>query len=390
MHVLLIGLHRFTQPHGPCRYTANLFSSLKREKDLQVTLVLGAWQRDYYQRALGLNVNDTDIVWVDLERPAVSRYGWYLRDAPKLARELNADLVHAVNPMPLIKKRFSCPIVATMHDLYAYDSPQVIGFPNVWLNRLVLRQIIRASDAIISISQSTKDSLRKRFPSLEGRIPLPVVYQDVLPKVLKSEELEAPSIVPEHKYFLTVANHGRNKNLDLIVEAYYLGREAGVIPTNTRLIIVGSEGIATQYLRSMMEGKPGVHLLSAISDEQLIDLYKSCEALICASSIEGFCLPVAEALSFRRRVVCSDIPILREVGGEQATYFPLEPRSPAALVRAIEESLKSTRHRTVPIRGVQKNSGAEVARVYRDVLNLSSFEPRHSEDMLSRSKSFGD
>src|ERR1700677_4464388 len=208
MRVLLIGLHRFTQPHGPCRYTANLFSSLKGEKDLQVTLVLGAWQRGYYRCALGLNVNDADIVWVDLERPAVSRYAWYLRDAPKLARELNVDLVHAVTPMPLIKKRFSCPVVATMHDLYAYDSPQAIGFPNVWLNRLVLRQIIRASHAIISISQSTKDSLRKRFPSLEGRVPLPVVYQDVLPKVLKSEELEAPSIVPEHKYFLTVATHG--------------------------------------------------------------------------------------------------------------------------------------------------------------------------------------
>jgi hypothetical protein len=182
MHILLVGLHRFTQPFGLCRYTANLFLSLKNVESLRVTLVLGKWQREYYKRALKVDVDDPDIIWVDCEWPAVSRYRWYLQGVPRLARELNINVVHAAFPMPLVKRWSACPIVTTIHDLYAYDAPKAIGFPNVWLNRVVLQQSIQSSDAIISISQCAKDSLCKWFPHLEGRMPLPVIYQEVMPR----------------------------------------------------------------------------------------------------------------------------------------------------------------------------------------------------------------
>jgi glycosyltransferase involved in cell wall biosynthesis len=371
MRILLVGLHRFTQPFGLCRYTANLFLSLKEVEGIQVILVLGTWQRKYYERAFRLNVDDPDIIWVDLERPAISRYGWYLRDAPNLARRLNANAVHAAFPMPFLKRAFPCPIVTTMHDLFAYDEPKSIGFPNVWVNKLVLQQSIRASDGIISISQFAKDSLQKWFPRLEARMPLPVVYQDVLPRTLEALESGAPNTAPDGKFLLCVAHHRKNKNLDLIIEAYDKALKSGVIHASTGLVIVGSEGPETPRLKPMMERNNGVRFLSGIPDKQLADLYKSCEALICASSIEGFCLPVAEALSFSRRVVCSDIPVLREVAGEQATYFALEPRSPDALVKAIDECLKSTGPNILRSARVRQNPGEEVVRVYRSVLKRS-------------------
>lgn len=388
MRILLVGLHRFTQPFGLCRYTANLFSSLKREKEIQVILVLGEWQRKYYEQALRLNVDDTDIVWVDLEKPGLSRYRWYLRDAPKLARQVNATLVHAAFPMPFIRSLFPCPVVTTVHDLYAYDSPASIGYPNVWLNKFVLQQNIRSSDAIISISQFTKNSLRRWFPDLEARMPLPVVYQGVSAGMMESVKSEGPKTGSGGRFLLCVAQHRKNKNLDLIIDAYCKALERGVIHESMRLVIVGSDGPETPRLRPMMERNKGVRSLSAIPEEQLVDLYRSCDALICASSIEGFCLPVAEALSFSRRVVCSDIPVLREVAGERGTYFALEPRSSDALVEAISECLKSGQVKTSE--GVGRHSGEAVARVYRNVLNHSLSDFGDAEDTPIRSESFAD
>jgi glycosyltransferase involved in cell wall biosynthesis len=372
MHILLVGLHRFTQPSGLCRYTANLFASLKTVESLRVSLVLGQWQKEYYERALKLDVDDPDIIWVALEQPAVSRYCWYLHGVPKLARKLNVSVVHAAFPMPFVKRWFACPIVTTMHDLYAYDAPGSIGFPNVWLNKAVLQQSIRSSDAIISISQFARDSLCKWFPRLKERMPLPVIYQEVRRRTSEAADSIWPNRGPDDKFLLCVAQHRKNKNLDLIIQAYYKAIDAGVIDAMTHLVIVGSEGAETRHLKSSVKQRTGVRFLSAIPDEQLAGLYKNCEALICASSIEGFCLPVAEALSFSSRVVCSDIPILREVAGEQGTYFALEPRSTDALVEAIRESLKSSRHTRLRPALLQPNSGEEAVCVYRYALKEAS------------------
>ena len=368
MHVLIVGLHRFTQPFGFCRYTANLFLSLKRAESLRVTLVLGAWQREYYERALNLDVDDPDIIWVDLKRPAISRYFWYLRGVPRLARKLNVSVVHAAFPMPFIKAWFACPIVTTMHDLYAYDAPESIGFPNVWLNRFVLRLGISSSSAIISISRSSKDSLLKWFPYLDKRIPLPVIYQEFRPRTAAMANSIDSAQRNEANFLLSVGQHRKNKNLDLTIEAYYKAIDAGVIDAETHLVIVGSEGPETENLRSLAGQRAGVRFLSAIPDEQLFGLYKSCKAFVCASSIEGFCIPVAEALSFSCRVVCSDIPVLREVAGEQGTFFSLEPRSPEALVEAIQLSLKSHHHTCLRAELLQAISGDQVVHLYSSVL----------------------
>ena len=117
--------------------------------------------------------------------------------------------------------------------------------------------------------------------------------------------------------------------------------ERQLIDKNCQLVIVGSQGPETGYLRRISRRGSGVQFLDSLSDSSLAYLYSVCELFICASSIEGFCLPVAEALLFSCRIVCPDIPVIREVAGEQATYFNLEPRSADALLRAIVRSLAS-------------------------------------------------
>jgi glycosyltransferase involved in cell wall biosynthesis len=48
---------------------------------------------------------------------------------------------------------------------------------------------------------------------------------------------------------------------------------------------------------------------------------QNCLVMAAPSSNEGFCLPVVEALLSGAQVVCSNIPVLREVGSDACTYF---------------------------------------------------------------------
>ena len=53
---------------------------------------------------------------------------------------------------------------------------------------------------------------------------------------------------------------------------------------------------------------------------------KTVKFFIIPSSTEGFCLPLVEAITLSKRVVCSDIPVFREVGSTNCCYFDLKDR----------------------------------------------------------------
>jgi alpha-1,2-rhamnosyltransferase len=70
------------------------------------------------------------------------------------------------------------------------------------------------------------------------------------------------------------------------------------------------------------------------SDAELQFAYREASALIFPTWAEGYGLPIIEAAYFGLPVLCSDLLVLREVGGEHAIYFPRgEPASIAGAIR---------------------------------------------------------
>ncbi len=111
----------------------------------------------------------------------------------------------------------------------------------------------------------------------------------------------------------------------------------------TLLIVVGNEGPETIEINNLIKKlylNNNVRLISGISEGELFCLYRKCELLIAPSLIEGFGLPVLEALLCGSRVVCSDIPAFREIGGEACGYFDLQaPSILCAMTEAIRNVL---------------------------------------------------
>ena len=76
-------------------------------------------------------------------------------------------------------------------------------------------------------------------------------------------------------------------------------------------------------------------------DLALAEAYASHDALLMASEGEGFGLPVAEAMHAGLPLILRDLPVFREIAGDDALYFG-GPNSPALKTLLAGGRLKTT------------------------------------------------
>lgn len=344
MHILIAALHRPSKPTGVCRYAVNLAQCLAEINQVtKVSLVIGAWQKSYFQQSFKLSSDKIDLISVDIKNTSSSRNIWFLFTLPKLAKQLNADIVHLSFPLPFIRQLFTCPVVATIHDLYPYEFPENFGYPNVIFNQLFLKVCINNSDGLSCVSKTTLESLKQYFNKIETTKHTAVIYNQAdFSNINDKISLKLTNIINNFPFILAVGQHRKNKNLDMIIKSYHSLKASNQIHESTKLIIVGSSGPETEnlnQLRSALSHLSDVEMLASIDDEELCWLYKNCQMLVIPSTTEGFCLPLAEALSVGAKVVCSDIPIFREIGNSSCTYFQLKGDGIQNLSQAIIDSL---------------------------------------------------
>ena len=144
----------------------------------------------------------------------------------------------------------------------------------------------------------------------------------------------------------------RRKRVEAAIAATAALRGRGHIAA---LVVTGPPGphnVANErYLKERTElasGVEGVHLLHALGIRApyrvISDLYALADALVLPSASEGFGIPLLEAALHRLPIVCSDIPTLRELAGDAATYVAPDA-SGENIADAIERCLEDPRAR---------------------------------------------
>jgi glycosyltransferase involved in cell wall biosynthesis len=346
MHILIAALHRPTDPTGVCRVAANLARCLvDREEISQITIAIGKWQEHYFEDLLETQSDKINLISIDIKNTSLSRNRWFLFGLPKLARQYQADRVHLSFPLPFLLSQFPCPVVATIHDLYPYQFPENFGYKQAIFNQLFLRWCIHQSDGLTCVSETTLEALHQYFPKIKKQSkPTAVIYNFVdFSQVRTSPSLDFQKRF-EFPFILCVAQHRKNKNIDLLIKTYDLLKSNNQIDLETRLVLVGSPGPETNSLLKLIHEKSlesSILMLSSIDDSELCWLYQHCQLFVMPSSLEGFCIPIVEALSISCKVICSNIAIFQEIGSTDCIYFDLTEEPIQNLSKAIHNALIS-------------------------------------------------
>jgi glycosyltransferase involved in cell wall biosynthesis len=249
---------------------------------------------------------------------------------PLAARRSGIDLLHSVaNFAPLTGP---VPRVVTVHDLIFRRLPDTVPTALRVGTEALVPPAARRARRVITVSEASGADLASELGLDPQRID--VVPNGVAPPApgADAQRAQAWLAVPAGRpVALCVAGAVAHKNLGALIDALAL------VPAPERPLLVlaghGTDG-GPLAARARALGVGGdVRCAGAVSQPELEDLYAAASLLVTATRYEGFGLPVLEAMLRGVPVACSDIPVLREVAGDAASFF--DPGSPAAIAAAL-------------------------------------------------------
>jgi len=163
-------------------------------------------------------------------------------------------------------------------------------------------------------------------------------------------------------YLLHVGSCIPRKRIDVLLRTFASAR--GAQPT-LRLLQIGGDFTAEQRaLIDQLKINDAITQTRGVTRDHIAAAYRRAALVLQPSDAEGFGLPVVEALACGAPVLASDIPVLREVGGDAALYAPVgDPDAWAATVTAILRDDLQTPDRPRRLAQAAKFSWAEHARV---------------------------
>jgi glycosyltransferase involved in cell wall biosynthesis len=212
--------------------------------------------------------------------------------------------------------------VVTIHDLAPFHFRQVSWLRRLdrWRRRRRIHRTARRADLILTDSQYSRDDILARLGVPADRvIAIPLAADDFTPATGPADhEMLARRFGLGERFLLYVGAGDRRKNLPRLLEAYAVLRAQGGIEVDLALC-------GPKLPRGAMGEIPGVRWLGRVSDQELCALYHAATALVQPSLLEGFGLPVLEAMASGTPVICSNATSLPEVAGAAALYFdPLD------------------------------------------------------------------
>lgn len=199
------------------------------------------------------------------------------------------------------------PLLYTLYDLTWWRYAETSSFLGAHYYRRLAERHLRHRRPLCTISNTVRDEIVADW----NYDPADVF---VVPPGLDTMFRSSPDAEPDREaFFLSVATLEPRKNLLNLLRAW---RESGCHATH-QLVLVGRARTSDLPL-----DVPGVVIRHDVDDTELLSLYRRASALVLPSLYEGFGLPIIEALSQGLPVLCSDLPVFREVARDDATFFP--------------------------------------------------------------------
>ena len=248
-------------------------------------------------------------------------------------RSAGVDLVHGLgNVIPLgpgLRR------VITVYDCIYFTHPETTS-PLLALGmRNLIRAGVRRADRVIAVSESTARDLRAILGVDAEKIDVVLAGPGADPEAVPTPENELRHRlgIPNAPVVLAVSARRPHKNLERLIEAM-------VDVPDACLVLPGYPTAFDDGLRQTahrLELDDRVVFCGWVDAPDLEGLYATAACVVMPSLVEGFGLPLLEAMARGVPVVASDIPVFREVGGAAPIY--VDPSSTSSIANGLRTAL---------------------------------------------------
>lgn len=269
------------------------------------------------------------------------------RIPPQLLRKLSIpvewtatkhDVFHG--PADLLPAKSRGARVVNIHDLAFLRAPE--GLPQDWLAErgANVPAAAKSADLVITGSEFSRKDIINMLGIPEDRTT--VIHHGIAEDMVPVTDPEAADARLQDRYgiapgfLLYLGTLQPNKNIEGLCEAYQILRRRGFQPP---LVLAGAKGwlFDEMWGRIVERGHDQGVLRTGFVDQQDIPLlYGRCAAFALVSFLEGFGIPVIEAMACGAPVVAADACSLTEVAGDAGLL--VDPHQPEEIAAALERA----------------------------------------------------
>ena len=238
-------------------------------------------------------------------------------------------------------------IATIVYDLIPLSHPQHFDEHAVVQFTAAMQRVLSHADYVFCISAFCAGELRSLFPSCKAAIANTIEHFRLgsdFHSLMSAPGREPEARLPEAFFdgepvFLMIGTLEPRKGHAFVLDALERRWRAG---GSGKLLILGKVGWKVEHVLRRIRLSPEfggrLCVIHDATDMELAAALQKSYACIQASEVEGFGLPIVEAMQMGLPVLASDIPVFREIGGELPVYFSLG--DPDNLVHAVDELVR--------------------------------------------------
>lgn len=249
---------------------------------------------------------------------------WLKKDKPDLYLSPTSFIV----PWLLGKK---VPYAIVVHDLIAFENEPHDRKAKL-IERLTLPRAIKNAKHIFTVSDTTKNALLKRFPKTNPEKVTTVYAGSTITQSPSPSPSPVPNPSPSPKYVLSISTLCPRKNQLRLIQSW--NSLSYNVKKSVELILAGGRGWDDDEIVKLAEESDGVQWLGYVDDNQLVELMQNATVFAYPSLLEGFGIPVLDAMTLGIPVLTSNRSSLQEIAGDAALL--INPESVDEITRGLE------------------------------------------------------
>ncbi len=233
---------------------------------------------------------------------------WFEYKVNKKLREIKADVFISLEGFGQLLNPIKS--IVLLHDIHFLHYPQHYKGSHQWFYSVFFKRYAKAASKLCSVSAYCQQDIAKQYNIPPKNIT--VLYNGI-------RRLPAPSLKHSEHYFFFIGNLNERKNIKRQIQAFLRFKETDTQGLKFYVAGRGNSKLIKKEFKSS-KFKDSVVFLGRISDSEYAHYLSGAKALLYVSFLEGFGMPILEAMHFGVPVITSNTSSMPEIGGDAALY----------------------------------------------------------------------